>query len=143
MKQLLGRTLEACLEGEITDHLGYERYSREGEEGNSRNGYGSKKLITEQGEIEIEVARDRESSFDPQIVSKRQSRINGIDDKIIALYARGLSTKDIQGQLQELYGIEISPSLISNITSSVMENVRAWQNRSLERVYPIIYVYSS
>ncbi|MBA8668001.1 transposase [Holosporaceae bacterium 'Namur'] len=104
LKQLLGRTLEACLEGEMTDHLGYERYSREGEENNSRNGYGTKKILTEQGEIEIEVPRDRESSFDPQIVSKRQSRINGIDEKIIALYARGLS-RGIRLIRVKIYGL--------------------------------------
>jgi len=139
-KQLLARTLEACLEGEITDHLGYEKYDRDVDTDNNRNGYLSKKVITEQGEIEIEVPRDRDSSFEPKIVGKRQTRANGFDEKVIALYARGLSTKDIQAQLLELYGTEISPSLISSITSTVLETVKAWQSRSLDRVYPIVYL---
>lgn len=140
LKQLFGSALEACLEGEMNEHLGYEKYSRDSEGDNNRNGHLPKKLITEQGEIEIEVPRDRDSSFDPQIVGKRQTRVNGFDDKIIALYARGLSTKDIQAQLLELYGTEISPSLISSITSTVLETVKAWQSRSLDRVYPIVYL---
>jgi putative transposase len=140
LKQLMGRTLEACLGGEMKEHLGYDKYSRDEESDNYRNGYLAKKVTTEQGELDIEVPRDRDSSFEPQIIGKRQSRVNGFDEKIIALYARGLSTKDIQGQLNELYGTEISPSLISSITSTVMETVKAWQSRSLDRVYPIIYL---
>ncbi len=95
IKQLFGRTLEACLEGEMTEHLGYERYSREGEENNSRNGYGSKKIITEQGEMEISIPRDRNSSFEPQIIKKGQNRMPKLDDQIISMYARGMSIKDI------------------------------------------------
>lgn len=140
LKELFASALEACLEGEMTNHLGYEKYSRDGEVENSRNGYSNKGIITDHGHIEIEMPRDRESSFDPQIIGKRQNRVNGFDNKIISLYASGLSTKDISTQLKELYGAEVSASLISSVTSQVSEQVRSWQTRPLDRVYPIVYL---
>jgi putative transposase len=140
LKELFANALEACLEGEMTNHLGYEKYSRDGEVDNSRNGYSSKEIISDHGHIEIEVPRDRESNFEPQIIGKRQNRVNGFDDKIISLYASGLSTKDIVAQLKGLYGVEVSSSLISSVTSQVSEEVKSWQSRPLDRVYPIMYL---
>ena len=141
LKDLTRRMVERALEGEMTDHLGYEPHAPEGRNsGNSRNGKGTKTVQTESGEIEIEVPRDRAGEFDPQLVKKRQRRLPGFDEKVIALYARGMTTREIQGHLQELYGVEVSPSLISNVTDAVLEDVTAWQNRPLDSVYPIVYL---
>ena len=137
--QIQKRILEAALSGELTDHLGYEPSARS-KASNARNGYSKKQLKSPSGEIELEVPRDREGSFEPEIVKKGQSRFNGLDDKIIALYARGMSTRDIQAQLQELYSVEISKSLISSVTEAVLEDVIAWQNRPLDRLYPIVFL---
>jgi putative transposase len=140
LKQLTKRLVERTLEAELTDHLGYEPHSSKGRgTGNNRNGRGHKTVQSESGELQIEVPRDRSGTFEPQLVKKRQRRLEGFDDKVIALYARGLSTRDIQGQLEELYGVEVSPTLISNVTNAVMEDVRAWQSRPLSAVYPILY----
>lgn len=140
IRQLTKRALESALEGEMTDHLGYSAHESAGRNsGNSRNGKSRKKLQSTEGELHLEVPRDRNGTFDPQIVPKRQRRLDGLDDKIIALYARGLSTREIQAELVELYGAEISPTLISNVTNSVMEEVQAWQARPLDAVYPILY----
>lgn len=138
--ELKKRGLEAMLEGELTDHLGYEPNHPAGNgTGNSRNGRGSKKVQSKDGPMELEVPRDRNGSFEPQVVKKRQRRIDGLDDMIIALYARGHSTRGIQDELMELYGAEVSPTLISNVTNSVLEEVQAWQARPLDPVYPIVY----
>lgn len=140
MMQFKKRVVEAMLEGEMTAHLGYEPSDPLGNgTGNSRNGRSAKKVQSKDGEIDLEVPRDRIGSFEPQVVKKRQRRIDGIDDMIISLYARGLSTRGIQAQLMELYGAEVSPTLISNVTNSVLEEVQAWQARPLDCVYPIIY----
>lgn len=140
IKQLTKRALESALDGELTDHLGYPAHDPTGRgSGNSRNGKGRKRLQSTEGALDIEVPRDRNGSFEPQIVRKRQRRLAGLDDKIISLYARGLSTREIQSELVELYGAEVSPTLISNVTDSVLEDVKAWQNRPLEAVYPILY----
>lgn len=140
LKQLTKRLVERALQAELTDHLGYEPNAAEGRGvENSRNGYGQKTLQGDSGPIQVEVPRDRNSSFEPQIVKKRQRRLEGFDDKVLALYSRGLSTRDIQGQLEELYGTEVSPTLISNVTDAVLEDVRAWQSRPLSAVYPILY----
>jgi transposase-like protein len=140
LKQLTKRLIERTLQAELTDHLGYEPYAPEGHGAdNCRNGKGSKTLQSDSGPIQIEVPRDRDSSFEPKLVKKRQRRLEGFDDKVLSLYARGLSTRDIQGQLEELYGVEVSPALISNVTEAVMEDVRAWQSRPLSAVYPILY----
>lgn len=140
IKQLTKGALESALEGELTDHLGYSPHETRGRNsGNSRNGKNRKTLQSTEGELDIEVPRDRNGSFEPQIVRKRQRRLDGLDDKIIALYARGLSTREIQAELTELYGAAISPTLISNVTHSVLEEVQAWQARPLDAVYPILY----
>jgi transposase-like protein len=140
LKQLTKRLVERTLEAELAGHLGYEPHSIKGRgSGNNRNGKGHKTVQSDTGALEIEVPRDRNGTFEPQLVKKRQRRLEGFDDKVLALYARGLSTRDIQGQLEELYGAEVSPTLISNVTNAVMEDVRAWQSRPLSAVYPILY----
>ena len=140
LKQLTKRLVERTLEAELSGHLGYEPHSIKGRgSGNNRNGKGHKTVQSDTGALEIEVPRDRNGTFEPQLVKKRQRRLEGFDDKVIALYSRGLSTRDIQGQLEELYGAEVSPTLISNVTNAVMEDVRAWQSRPLSAVYPILY----
>jgi len=140
-QQMTKRLVERMLEGEMTDHLGYEKSSVEGRDGgNSRNGKTRKKVQTEKGEFEIVVPRDRDASFDPKVAPKHRRRLPGFDDKVIALYARGLTTREIQSSLQEIYGADVSPSLISAVTDSVLEDVKAWQSRPLDAVYPIVYL---
>ena len=141
LDELTKRVMERALEGELTDHLGYEKHATEGRDGgNSRNGHTRKRVKTDTSELEIEVPRDREGSFDPQLVRKRQRRLPGFDEKVIALYARGMTTREIQGHLKELYKVEISPSLVSAVTDAVLEDVKAWQGRPLEAVYSIVYL---
>jgi len=140
LKQMTQRMIGRALEAEMTEHLGYEPHAAEGRAtGNSRNGKSQKTVQGESGQFEIEVPRDRDGSFEPQLVKKRQRRLEGFDDKILAMYARGLSTREIQAQLEELYGVEVSPSLISSVTAAVHEEVKAWQSRPLSAVYPILY----
>jgi putative transposase len=140
LKQLTKRLVERTLEAELTDHLGYEPHALTGHgTGNNRNGKGHKTVQSESEEFQIEVPRDRNGTFEPQLIRKRQRRLEGFDDKVLALYARGLSTRDIQGHLEELYGVEVSPTLISNVTNAVMDDVRAWQSRPLSEVYPILF----
>jgi transposase-like protein len=140
LKQLTKRLVERTLEAEMTDHLGYEPNSLKGRgTGNNRNGKSRKTILSDSGALEVEVPRDRNSNFEPHLVKKRQRRLEGFDDKVLALYSRGMSTRDIQGQFEELYGVEISPTLISNVTNAVMEDVRAWRSRPLSTVYPILY----
>jgi len=141
LKQLTKRLVENALEGEMTEHLGYEPHAPEGNNtGNSRNGKGEKTIHTDSGSVEIDVPRDRAGTFDPQLVRKRQRRLEGFDDKVLSLYARGMTTREIQGHLKELYGTAVSPALISNVTDSVLEDVQAWQNRPLDSIYPIVYL---
>jgi putative transposase len=141
LKELTKAVIERCLETELDTHLGYPKHGRKGNANrNMRNGHSQKTLKGEQGHVDIEVPRDRQGTFEPQFVKKGQTRFEGFDDKILALYARGMTTRDIQAQLQELYGVEVSPTLISDVTESVMDEVRQWQSRPLEPVYPIIYV---
>ncbi len=141
VKDLTRRLVERALEGEMTAHLGYEKHAQEGRNGgNSRNGKTSKRVKTDSAEMGIEVPRDREGNFDPQMVAKGQRRLPGFDEKVIALYARGMTTREIQGHLKELYQVEVSPTLISAVTDAVMEDVRAWQARALDPVYPIVYL---
>ena len=140
MNELRKRVVEAMLDGEMTSHLGYEAHDPAGNgTGNSRNGYSAQKVHSKDGELELDVPRDRNGHFEPQVVRKGQRRIDGIDDVIIALYARGLSTRGIQAELKALYDADVSPTLISNVTHSVLEEVQAWQARPLDPVYPIIY----
>ena len=138
IKQLSKCILERALEAEMQAHLGYERYERNASE-NARNGSFKKNLTTENGQLELEVPRDRKGSFEPVVVKKKQTRIEGLDDKIISLYAKGMSVSDIKIQMQELYGAEISESLISRITDDVIDEVKLWQSRALESVYPIVF----
>ena len=140
LKQLTKRVVERALEAELTAHLGYAPHARHGgESDNALNGKGKKTVHTETGRLDLEVPRDRNGSFEPQLVPKRQRRLEGFDDTVLALYARGLSTRDIQAHLEELYGVEVSPTLISNITDAVLDDVRTWQARPLASVYPILY----
>ncbi len=141
IKQLTKAIIERCLESELEAHLGYPKHGRVGEPGGKvRNGRSRKRLKGAQGEIEMAVPRDRQASFEPQLIRKQQTSIEGFEDKILALYARGMTTRDIQAQVQELYGVEISPTFVSNITEAVIDEVRQWQNRPLESLYPIVYV---
>jgi putative transposase len=141
LEDLTRRLYERALEGELTEHLGYEKHAPEGRTGgNSRNGKSTKRLKTETGNLELEIPRDREGSFEPVLVAKGQRRLPGFDEKVIALYARGMTTREIQGHLKELYKVEVSPSLISTVTDAVLDDVKAWQGRPLEAVYPIVYL---
>jgi putative transposase len=140
-KQLTKRLVDRALQGEMTAHLGYEKHSPEGyNSGNSRNGLTRKRVLTDTGELTIEVPRDRNGEFEPQLVPKSHRRIAGFDEKVIALYARGMTTREIQGHLKELYGTEVSPALISAVTDAVLEDVQAWQARPLDALYPIVYL---
>jgi putative transposase len=141
LKELFSGMLESMLEAEMDDHLGYEKHSAQGDgSGNSRNGHGRKTVRTQWGESEIAVPRDRNSSFEPQVVEKRQTRTEDIENRILAMYAKGMSTRDIEEHLRDIYGIEASSSLISRITDKVMPLVTEWQNRPLEAVYPIVFL---
>jgi putative transposase len=141
LRQLTRAVMERALEAEMTEHLGYEKHDPAGRgSGNSRNGTGSKTLKTETGEFSIEVPRDRNGEFEPQLIKKRQTHFAGFDEKIVSLYARGMTVREIQGHLEELYGVEVSPDLISRVTDVVIEEVKGWQNRPLDRVYPILYL---
>ncbi|GAC1476241.1 MAG: IS256-like element ISRm3 family transposase [Candidatus Dormibacteraceae bacterium] len=141
LSQLTKRVVERAMEVELTDHLGYEPHEEPpGGAGNTRNGSTPKTLTTEHGPVEIKTPRDRQGTFEPKIVRKRQRRFEGFDDKILALYSRGLSTRDIEAYLRELYGVSVGRDLISRVTDAVMEDVRAWQQRPLDDVYPILYL---
>ncbi len=141
LQQLTKALVERALQGELTHHLGYAKHAPEGKNtGNSRNGSSPKTLKGKRGQVQIEVPRDRNGEFEPQLVKKGQTRFDGLDDKIISLYARGMTTREIQGHLEEVYGVEVSPSLISTVTDAVLEEVRAWQSRPLDTVYPILYL---
>lgn len=140
IKKLISSSLEQMLEAELTEHLGYERYSPNGKNsGNSRNGKTHKTLKNDNGQIELTVPRDRESTFDPIIVKKYERTIGPIEDKIISMYAKGMTTRDIQTHLTELYGLDVSPTLISNITDKIVHLATEWQDRPLETLYPIVF----
>jgi putative transposase len=139
--RLFSKTLEEMLKAELTEHLGYEPYEAKGRNsGNSRNGGYSKKVRTSDGETLIDVPRDRQGTFEPHILKKYASNTNELEDKIIGMYAKGMSVRDIQDNLAELYGIDISPATISAITDKVWELVEAWQSRPLAAIYPIMYL---
>ena len=141
LKHLTARLLERTLEAELTHHLGYEQGQRRPEgQSNSRNGYESKTVATEQGEMTIDVPRDREGKFEPTLIKKRERRLAGFDDKILALYARNMSVRDIRDHLEEIYGVDVSPDLISKVTDAVVDEVTAWQNRPLDSVYPTVFI---
>jgi putative transposase len=141
LAQLTRRLVERALEVELTDHLGYESHREPpGGSGNTRNGKSAKKLVTEHGQVQIDAPRDRDGSFEPKLVRKRQRRFEGFDEKILALYSRGMSTRDIEAHLRELYGVSVGRDLISRVTDAVMDDVREWQQRPLEDVYPVLFL---
>nr|WP_253258596.1 IS256 family transposase [Pseudonocardia sp. N23] len=141
LAQLTKRLVESALEGEITDHLGYERHDAAGRDGgNSRNGHRPKTVLTEVGPVEIDVPRDRDASFEPKIVAKRQKRLSGVDEMVISLSAKGLTTGEVQAHLAEVYGAEVSRQTISTITDKVVEGMHEWQNRPLDAIYPVIFI---
>lgn len=141
LKQLQKAVIEKALEAEMTHHLGYEKHQRsDSQKDNARNGKSTKKLRTDSGHLQVAIPRDRTSHFEPQLIAKHQRSFAGFDDKIIALYARGLSTREIQGHLKEIYDVDVSPELISHVTNAVMDEVNDWQSRPLDALYPIVYL---
>ena len=141
MSEISKDVVEALLEGELTDHLGFEKYDHESKAiDNSRNGFTPKTVKSKYGSIGIQVPRDRKSEFEPHVVKKRQRDISGLEDKIISMYARGMTTRDIQSHVKEIYNFEVSPETISTITDKVLERARDWQNRSLEAIYAIVFL---
>lgn len=141
LKELFAETLQEMLEGELETTLGYAKYDVKNKQTtNSRNGYSKKTVRSEYGDMELKVPRDREGEFDPVIVKKNQSNITGIEDQILAMYAKGISTRDIQDHLQQLYGIEVSPTLISNVTNKIVPLIKEWQNRPLQAVYAVLFL---
>jgi len=141
LKQLTKALIERAMETELTEELGYEKHGRESKETeNRRNGTSKKTVRTDQGELEIDVPRDRKSAFEPKIIPKHSREFKGFDDKILSMYARGMSTREITEHLKEIYGTEVSPELISRVTDSVMEMLEEWRNRELEAVYPILFL---
>jgi transposase-like protein len=141
LKQLTKGLLERAMQGELTHHLGYEKHDPTGNKsGNSRNGSSQKTIKGEFGELLIDVPRDRNGTYEPQIIQKGQTRFAGFDEKIISMYARGLTTREIKAHLEEIYGVEVSADLVSQVTDSVMEEVREWQSRPLDSIYPIVFL---
>jgi len=140
IKKLLKSSLENMLESELTEHLGYPKHSSIGNNsGNSRNGKTTKTIKSDEGQIEIKIPRDRNSTFDPVVVKKYEKTIGPIEDKIISMYAKGMTTRDIQSHVEEIYGLDFSATTISRITDSIVEHVKQWQERPLEAIYPIVF----
>jgi putative transposase len=141
LDQLNKALLERALQGEMTHHLGYEKHDPAGHHsGNSRNGTSAKTVKGKRGQVQLEVPRDRNSEFEPQLIPKGQRRIDGFDERVLSLYARGLTVREIQAHLEEIYGTQVSPDLISTVTDAVLDEVQAWQSRPLDAVYPIVYL---
>ena len=141
LKELLGETIQTMLEGEIEEELGYSKYNYEEKKTqNSRNGYSPKKVRSEYGEVELNIPRDRNNEFEPQIIPRYQREITGIEGQIIALYAKGMSNRDIEDHLKNIYGIEVSATMISKITDKILPEIKEWQTRRLEEVYPIVFM---
>jgi len=139
LKDLLGGTIQSMMEAEMDNHLGYKSYERS-ENSNARNGHKQKSVQSKYGEMEVDVPQDRHSSFEPQVVKKRQKDISHIDDKIIAMYARGLTTRQISAQIEDIYGFEVSEGMISDITNRLLPEIEDWQNRPLSDVYPVVFI---
>jgi len=140
LKELFAGTLETMLEAEMDEHLGYDKYSVEGNNsGNSRNGFGKKTIKSEWGEAEIAVPRDRNGSFDPKVIEKRQTRTDDIENRIMAMYAKGMSTREIEEYVRDIYGVDASPALVSKITDKIMPEVREWQARPLDDIYTVAF----
>lgn len=141
LKQLTKKLAERALEAEMEQHLGYAKYDAAGKNsGNSRNGKSRKTVRSIHGDIEIETPRDRNGSFEPQLIKKGEKQLGGFDERIVSLYARGMSTRDIQAHFEDVYGVEVSPTFISQVTNAVLDEVKAWQQRPLAPVYPIVYL---
>lgn len=141
LKELFAETLQGMLEAEMDTHLGYEKHDDASKDtDNRRNGHSQKSLRSDYGEVDIDIPRDRESDFDPVIVKKNQRNVTGIEDQIIALYSKGISTRDIQCHLEQLYGIDVSPTLISNITNKIMPTIKEWQSRPLQKTYAVVFL---
>lgn len=141
LKDLFKDTLQEMLEAEITDSLGYSKSDKTGKATeNRRNGHTSKRVRSDYGEIDLEVPRDRDGEFEPAVVKKRQKSVTGIEEQIVALYAKGVSTRDIQDHLKQLYGLEVSPTLISTVTGKILPLVKEWQNRPLQAVYAVVFL---
>lgn len=141
LKELSAKLIGAAMNGELTDHLGYEKGEASGKgSGNSRNGKTKKKVKTELGELGIEVPRDRNGSYEPTLIKKHQRRFEGFDSQIISMYARGMTTREIKGHIKDMYGVDVSPDMISTVTDSVVDEVKEWQNRPLQSMYPIVFM---
>lgn len=141
LKNLFKDTIEEMLEAEMDEHLGYDKHSPLGDlSGNSRNGYNKKTIQTQMGKSEIKIPRDRNGEFEPQIIEKYQNKSDGLEEKIVAMYAKGMSTRDIEDHLRDIYGIDASPALISRITDKVLPAVQEWQSRPLDKIYPIVFL---
>jgi transposase-like protein len=141
IKELFKDTVQSVLEAEMEEHLGYEKHNPVGNNsGNSRNGYSKKTIKTNYGNTELEIPRDRNGEFTPQIIKKHETRSNGIEEQIIAMYAKGMSTRDIEDHMRSIYGIDVSPGLISRITDKIMPQVTEWQSRPLDSIYPIVFL---
>ena len=141
LTELTKSVLERALAAELTDHLGYEPHDPGGRgSGNSRNGTTPKTLLTDVGAVDLQVPRDRAGTFDPKLVPKGQTRLAGFNDRIISLYGRGMTVREVQGHLREIYGVEVSPDLISTVTDAVLDELREWQNRPLDPVYPVVFL---
>jgi putative transposase len=141
LKHLTKLLVERALEAEMADHLGHGKNKPVANPtGNTRNGKSQKTLKGDFGELPIEIPRDRHGTFEPQLIPKHQTRWTGFDDKILSLYARGMTVREIQSHLEEMYGTEVSPTLISSVTDAVIEEVKAWQGRPLDALYPIVYL---
>jgi putative transposase len=139
LKDLLGGTIQSMMEAEMDHHLGYEPYERS-ENSNARNGRKSKSVRSQYGEFKVNVPQDRESSFEPEIVKKRQKDISGIDAKIIAMYAKGLTTRQISDQIEDIYGFEVSEGFVSDVTDKILQDIDDWQRRPLDEIYPIVFI---
>ena len=140
-RQLTAALVNRALDAEMSEHLGYE--SREAppeEQANRRNGHRMKKVRSDRGELEVRVPRDREGSFEPKLVAKHERHFDGFDDHILSMYARGMSTRDIQAHLKELYGVDVSPDLVSRVTDAIVDELAEWQGRGLDQVYPVVYI---
>lgn len=141
LKDLMGSTIQRMLNSELDDELGYEKYDTQNKEtDNSRNGFSKKTVRSEFGSVDLDIPRDRNGEFEPQIVKKHQMEIKGIEGQIIALYGKGMSNRDIEAHLNDLYGIEVSPTLISKITDRILPEIKEWQNRTLKNVYSIVFM---
>jgi len=139
LKELSKRLIEKALQGELTHHVGHEKHG-ESLDGNYRNGSSKKTVKGKNGSLELEIPRDRKGTFEPHLIRKHQRRFDGFDEKILSMYSRGMTVRDIQNHLKDIYGTEVSPDLISTVTDSVLEDMRAWQNRPLESIYPVIFM---